>query len=151
MSSYEHLSAIFDRIVNGEETPEDIQTMRSLLRLRDGQNVVQVGNNIVNIAEGQDIQIGDRIYQGADAKTIKAIVEAIWQKWTETHTSAEIDLNSQPSDRLIRLEELKRESRAWCIERFRIFVSSKEEAVSLADDLLTHIPHPNWHIRKLRG
>lgn len=146
MSSYEHLSAIFDRIVNGEETAEDIQTMRSLLRSRDGQNVVQVGNNIVNIAEGQDIQIGDRIYQGADAKTIKAIVEAIWQKWTETHTSAEIDLNSQPSDRLIRLEELKRESRAWCIERFRIFVSSKEEAVSLADDLLIGSPPSNLRL-----
>ncbi len=64
MSSYEDLSAIFDRIANGEETAEDIQTMRSLLRSRDGQNVVQVGNNIVNIAEGRDFQIGDRIYQG---------------------------------------------------------------------------------------
>lgn len=80
MSSYEHLSAIFDRIVNGEETPEDIQTMRSLLRLRDGQNVVQVGNNIVNIAEGRDIQIGKRIYQGADAEAIKKALREVLQE-----------------------------------------------------------------------
>jgi predicted NACHT family NTPase len=79
MSSYEHLSAIFDRIANGEETAEDIQTMRSLLRSRDDRNVVQVGNNIVNIAEGQDIQIGDRIY-GADAEAIKEALRLVLQE-----------------------------------------------------------------------
>ena len=80
MSSHEHLSAIFDRIANGEETAEDIQTMRSLLRSRDGQNVVQVGNNIVNIADGRDFQIGDRIYQGADAEAIREALRSVLQE-----------------------------------------------------------------------
>jgi hypothetical protein len=53
-----------------------------------------------------------------------------------------VDIAAQ-YDRLIRLEELKRESRAWCIERFRIAVSSKEEAVSLADDLSIGSPPSN--------
>ncbi|GET43387.1 NACHT domain-containing protein [Microseira wollei] len=53
-----------------------------------------------------------------------------------------VDIAAQ-YDRLIRLEELKRESRSWCIERFRIAVSSKEEAVSLADDLSIGSPPSN--------
>lgn len=88
MSSYEHLSAIFDRIANGEETAEDIQTMRSLLRSRDGQNVVQVGNNIVNIADGRDFQIGKRIYQGADAEAIKKALREVLQEKQKAERSA---------------------------------------------------------------
>ncbi|WP_414581669.1 NACHT domain-containing protein [Scytonema sp. PCC 10023] len=80
MSSYKDLSAIFDRITNGEETEGDMQTLRQLLRARDGQNIVQVGSNIVNIAEGRDIQIGDRTYYGNDAEAIKQALRSVLQE-----------------------------------------------------------------------
>jgi hypothetical protein len=80
MSSYKDLNAIFDHITNGEETEGDMQTLRQLLRARDGQNIVQVGSNIVNIAEGRDIQIGDRTYYGTDAEAIKEALRSILQE-----------------------------------------------------------------------
>ena len=80
MSSYKDLSAIFDRITNGQETEGDMQTLRQLLRARDGQNIVQVGSNIVNIAEGRDIQIGDRTYYDTDAEAIKQALRAVLQE-----------------------------------------------------------------------
>ena len=75
MSSNEDLSKIFDRIANGEESENDIKTLREILRSplflkrlpQDDEKVIQIGRNIVNIAEGRDIQIGDKIYQGTDA------------------------------------------------------------------------------------
>ncbi|MCU0546473.1 MAG: AAA family ATPase [Oscillatoriaceae cyanobacterium Prado104] len=88
----------------------------------------------------------DEFFDGTpkNANIFKEICAALKLKWQdvadvagqcEPQPLASFLVNSQPSNRLIRLEELKRESRAWCIDRFRIAVSSKEEAKSLADDL----------------
>ncbi|KST68053.1 NACHT domain-containing protein [Mastigocoleus testarum] len=78
MSSNEELRAIFDRIADGEETEDDIKTLRRILRLRDGS--IQVGKDIVNIADGRNIQIGDRIYYGTDAETIKEVLHLVLQE-----------------------------------------------------------------------
>ncbi|MEH2144529.1 NACHT domain-containing protein [Nostoc sp.] len=47
--------------------------MRQFLKESSGQNVVQLGKYNINIGEGQDIHIGDKVYQGADAQTIRSI------------------------------------------------------------------------------
>jgi phosphotransferase system HPr-like phosphotransfer protein len=80
MIAHDELSAILDRIANGEEAEGDIQTLRQLLRAGDRQNVVQLGKYNINIGEGKDIQIGDRIYQGTDAEAIKAALRAVLQE-----------------------------------------------------------------------
>ncbi|GAX44445.1 putative signal transduction protein with Nacht domain [Tolypothrix sp. NIES-4075] len=104
MSSNQDLNAIFDRIANGEETEEDRQTLRDLeLRAREGQNSIQIGKYNVNISEGRDIQIGDRIYQGADAEAIaEAIKEAFLNSnqlphFKGSNSSTQEDLNPQKS------------------------------------------------------
>jgi Effector-associated domain 10/NACHT domain len=74
MSDDRDLDAIFDRIANGTATEEDIQTLRQSIRERKGQNVIQLGKYSVNIGEGRDIHIGDKIYQSTDAQTIRAIL-----------------------------------------------------------------------------
>ncbi len=71
MSCDDDLNAIFDRFINNQATEADKQTLRRLIRARDGKNVLQIGNNIVNIAEGRDIQIGNSTYYGTDAEAIK--------------------------------------------------------------------------------
>lgn len=77
MSSHPDLNDIFDRLAKREQTDSDIQSLRQLLQVREGQNTVQIGKYNVNIAEGRDIHIGDRIYQGVDAKTIREILREI--------------------------------------------------------------------------
>ena len=79
MSNDRDLDAIFDRLAKQTHTEEDIQTLRQLLCVTQGQNTVQIGKYIVNIAElvniaeGCDIHIGDKIYKSTDAETIRAI------------------------------------------------------------------------------
>lgn len=80
MSYNQDLSAIFNRIANGEETERDMQTLRQLLRAREGHNSIQIGKYNVNISEGRDIQIGDRIYQDADAEAIKEALRLVLQE-----------------------------------------------------------------------
>jgi Effector-associated domain 10/NACHT domain len=77
MSFQDDLSAIFDRIANGKETEGDLQALRELFRKYNCLGAVQLGKYNVNIGQGQDIHIGDRIYQGADAQAIREIVRSI--------------------------------------------------------------------------
>ncbi len=77
MTVRDELSAILDRITNGEEAESDIQALRQLLRAGDRQNVVQLGKYNINIGEGRDIQIGDRFYQGASAEAIQKAVRQV--------------------------------------------------------------------------
>jgi uncharacterized membrane protein len=73
------LNGILDRIANGEETEGDRQRLRQLLREKQSQSVVQLGKYTVNLGQGREIQVGDRIYQGADAETIKTVIQAVLQ------------------------------------------------------------------------
>jgi Effector-associated domain 10/NACHT domain len=74
MSDDRDFDAIFDRIANRTVTEEDIQILRQLRRAPEGQNVIQIGKYSVNIGEGRDIHIGDKIYQSTDAQTIRTIL-----------------------------------------------------------------------------
>ena len=88
MSVQDDLSAIFDRIANGEETEGDLQALRQLFRKGDRRDAVQLGKYNVNIGQGQDIHVGDRIYQGADAQAIREIVRSIVEELQAAAQSA---------------------------------------------------------------
>ncbi|MEM6400914.1 MAG: hypothetical protein AAF757_11875 [Cyanobacteria bacterium P01_D01_bin.116] len=77
MSDREDLELIFERIVNHQETEGDRQILRSLLSGSNGENQIQIGKHIVNIAEGRDIHIGDKIYQSTDAEAIKQVLQEV--------------------------------------------------------------------------
>jgi hypothetical protein len=74
MITPDDLNAIIDRIAAGNYTAEDLQVLRREIVLSSDRNVVQLGKYNVNIAEGKDIHVGDRIYQGADADTIRNLL-----------------------------------------------------------------------------
>jgi Effector-associated domain 10 len=52
----------------------DINQLRQSLTASNGKDVVQLGKYNVNIGDGKDIHIGDKVYQGADAQTIRTIL-----------------------------------------------------------------------------
>lgn len=77
MISSDDLEVIFERIVNHQETESDRQTLKSLLRGSNGDGKFQIGKHIVNISEGRDIHIGDKIYKGIDAKAIESVLREL--------------------------------------------------------------------------
>jgi hypothetical protein len=71
----DELGNILDRIASGKHAEADIVALRQLLSSSDRQSLLQLGKYGVNVGQGQDIQIGDRIYKGADAETIRKIIQ----------------------------------------------------------------------------
>ncbi|MDZ8185834.1 MAG: SUMF1/EgtB/PvdO family nonheme iron enzyme [Nostoc sp. ChiSLP02] len=79
MTTPDELVTIFDRIRDGIQNDGDILLLRQWLKNSDGHNVLQVGKNIINIADGKDIHIGDRTYYNTDAQTIKAVIQEVFK------------------------------------------------------------------------
>jgi vWA-MoxR associated protein C-terminal domain/Effector-associated domain 10 len=71
------MSDSIQRIIDGNQTKDDLEALRQLLTSGDSETISQLGKYNVNIKEGKDIHIGDRIYQQLDEEAIKAIVKAI--------------------------------------------------------------------------
>ena len=71
------LTSIFDSIANGHFTDTDIASLRQLLESGDREVKAQFAKFNVNIGNGKDIHIGDRIYQGADAEAIRKVLQEI--------------------------------------------------------------------------
>jgi Effector-associated domain 10 len=64
---------ILQRILNGTSTDADIEDLRQWFESGGIENF-QAGKYNVNIEQGQDIHIGDRIYHGFDAEAIREII-----------------------------------------------------------------------------
>jgi hypothetical protein len=77
MSHSEDLIAILDRLVVSQQSKADLNALQQWLagaKSSEGeQMLIQEGKYIVHLEQGQDIYIGDRIYQGVDAETIQTI------------------------------------------------------------------------------
>lgn len=78
MANPSNLNDIIQRILNGTQTDDDVETLRQWLNSGGSQNV-QIGKYNVNIGQGQDIHIGDRTYQGLDAEAIREVARAVIQ------------------------------------------------------------------------
>ncbi len=68
---------ILDRIVAGKHTNVDLLLLRHILIVGKNQQLMQLGKYNVKIGQGQDIQIGDRIYKGASAETIRQVFQEV--------------------------------------------------------------------------
>ncbi|MGM3307213.1 CHAT domain-containing protein [Anabaena sp. WFMT] len=78
MTDPSNINDLIQRILNGNQTDEDVKALRQWLN-RGGIQNLQVGKNIVNIGQGQAIHIGDRTYQGLDAQAIREVTRAVIQ------------------------------------------------------------------------
>jgi len=83
MARSEDINSHINRIATGKFTDLDISTLREMLDSGDRHVTLQLGKYNVNIAEGKEIHIGDRIYNQWDEETIQALIKAIqkvnWQ------------------------------------------------------------------------
>jgi len=78
MTNPDELSSIIDRVTTAKQTDEDIAILQQLLSLSgDPQMSIQLGKYNVNITEGKEIHIGDRIYQQWDKEAMEALVKTI--------------------------------------------------------------------------
>ncbi|MEH1931181.1 NACHT C-terminal helical domain 2-containing protein [Nostoc sp.] len=101
MTTPEELNAILDRIVKHQHTETDITVLRRSLS-GGGQIVSQQGKYAVNLGQGQEIHIGDRIYQGADAELIREIVRSLLEELKATgQFTAFKEHNQQSVDELV--------------------------------------------------
>ncbi|MEB3220259.1 MAG: hypothetical protein VKN72_29050 [Nostocales cyanobacterium 94392] len=102
-----NLLTIFDRILNGSADEDKINLLRQSLTASSGQNVLQLGKYNVNISDAKDIHIGDKVYQGTDAETIRAILREIlfqntqqieinWHDIGQTSMSEQLRLTTNP-------------------------------------------------------
>ncbi len=78
MNFEEEINVICD-ISNQKHTDADILRLRQLY-----SSNLQVAKFITNLGEGNDIHIGDSIYQGTDAKVIHEIVRTLLQELQQT-------------------------------------------------------------------
>ena len=62
---------------------DDIAQLRQFLTANSDKNVVQLGKYNINIADGKDIHIGDKVYQGTDAETIRTILREVLSQNTQ--------------------------------------------------------------------
>lgn len=79
--SRDEIVALFDRIAAGTHTDADLAALRRVLSLSGDRNLVQAGKYNIQIAEGQDIQIGDTIYRGATAGTVRKVLRELLQEF----------------------------------------------------------------------
>jgi Effector-associated domain 10 len=74
----DELKTILNRIEAGNHAIEDVATLRRLLSIGNDQLVQQLdGKYNINIGQGQNIQIGDRIYVSWNDEAIQALIQAV--------------------------------------------------------------------------
>lgn len=62
--------------------------MRRALLASGQANVLQIGKYNINIGQGQNIQIGDRIYQGPDLETLRRLIQEVQAESTADRYAA---------------------------------------------------------------
>ncbi|MEB3220006.1 MAG: NACHT domain-containing protein [Nostocales cyanobacterium 94392] len=101
------LLIILEHILNGSADEDEINLLRQSLTASCGQNFVQLGKYNVNIGDAKDIHIGDKVYQGTDAETIRNILREIlsqntqpieinWHDIGQTMLSEQLRLTTNP-------------------------------------------------------
>lgn len=98
MTLSEELKQILNRVEKGQQTDEDMAVLRQRLLASDRQVVQQLGKYNVNIGEGKEIHIGDRIYNQWDKEAMEALVKAIQEassihQTTQSGDAAARDIN----------------------------------------------------------
>lgn len=77
MLSPAEIEAILDRLARQTATEADLAALHRHLLVDPAGGTVQIGKYNVRIGQGQDIQIGDRIYQGPDAAAIQQALRQV--------------------------------------------------------------------------
>lgn len=105
------LDALLQRFESSQATEADRQLLRQLLlangRGANEQAVLQLGKYGVNVGEGKDVHIGDRIIQEASPELIRAIVQELLTCQKQLNTTAQEQTYSIASDEPVELIEIE--------------------------------------------
>lgn len=77
MAESDAWQSFLERLLQGTLTDEDRVRLRRVLLISGQGNVLQVGKYNINIGQGQNIQIGNRVYQGPDLETLRRVVREV--------------------------------------------------------------------------
>jgi hypothetical protein len=142
MTKYDELINIIDRIATGKQTEADIAVLRQLLSADDRQIATQLGKYNVNITEGKDIHIGDRIYVEWNNEAIQKLLEVI----QEQSDSIPFLPKELPQEEYIRLKNLLAAGRwreANDTTRTLVLKAAKAEKEGwLSDEQIQNFPCP---------
>ena len=76
MDEREQFETIINRIIaQGKHTDDDLAKLRKLFSSDRSERLIQYGKNIVGRIDGEEIQIGDRLFMGWNDKAIDALLE----------------------------------------------------------------------------
>ncbi len=101
--SSDELVKILDRILDGSRNDNDINLLRHCLSTVNGTSQVQLANYIVNLPEGNNIHIGDRItYQGGIDEETKTILRQLQKFLQESQVSISSNFSPQtPTEKFL--------------------------------------------------
>lgn len=80
LNAVDDIEAIFKRIATGTHTESDLAVLRRALLVNKEQNLFQIGKYNVRIDHGEDVHIGDHIYQGPSAQFIQDALRQVLQE-----------------------------------------------------------------------
>jgi hypothetical protein len=89
----DEVTRILDRVAADVYTHADVERLRQLTVTGD-HHVVQVGRHNINIGQGRDIHIGDRIYRGAEAAVVREVLYEALADGSSGHSIARGSLRS---------------------------------------------------------
>ncbi|HEY9691091.1 MAG TPA: GUN4 domain-containing protein [Oculatellaceae cyanobacterium] len=95
-------NALIGRIAVGKYTEDDLQVLLRALSTSKDQNILQLGKYNVNIGQGNEIHIGDRIYFEWNEEAIQKLVEVI----RDQSNSIPLLPKELPQEEYIRLKNL---------------------------------------------
>ncbi|MFN6513808.1 MAG: SUMF1/EgtB/PvdO family nonheme iron enzyme [Nostoc sp. CreGUA01] len=101
--SSDELVKVLDRILDGSRNENDINLLRYCLSTVNGKSQVQLANYIVNLPEGNNIHIGDRItYQGGIDEETKTILRHLQQFLQKSQVSISPSFSPQtPTEKFL--------------------------------------------------
>jgi tetratricopeptide (TPR) repeat protein len=71
------VNTFLDRIAEGKHTETEMAALQQFLSAGEGLNTLNLGKYNVNIEQGQDIQIGDRVYVDWNDEAIQSLIEIV--------------------------------------------------------------------------
>jgi hypothetical protein len=103
------LDALLKRIESGQLAESDIETLRWLLTASE-QTVLQVGKYGVNLGQGQDVHVGERITNGLSLEDIRGVVQEVLSFQKQTISIHTKQTESELEDETLALLELEIET-----------------------------------------
>ncbi len=139
-------NAIIERIATGKYTEADLQVLLGALTTSSAQSNLLLDKYNVNISQGQDIQVGDRLYAKWSDEAIQSLIEVIKNQ----HDSIPLLPKELPQEDYIRLKNLLA-SGGWreANEATRTIILkavSQDKEGWLGDEQIQNFPYQVLHI-----